>query len=193
MASSAHNVALPVVSHLTAQSDPVAFMTRFWASWAMGTVFAHQVLKRRRDSDGKPGSERAFAVGTCVMSFSFVLAFTGLPALAVMVAALAAGFADGWTEIIYTSRLQAAPDRQRSRLFGLSATAEQSGFALGTVAAASALEVVPPLAIVGTFHSTAVGGALALLLYIAVQRRRSRPADVHESKEGKGTNDTRTG
>ncbi|MFC7466477.1 hypothetical protein ACFQVA_00525 [Actinomadura keratinilytica] len=51
-------------------------------------------------------------------------AFTGLPAAGLVAVAACAGFADGWTEIVYTSRLQAAPDRQRSRLFGMSATAE---------------------------------------------------------------------
>ncbi|MGO4429738.1 MFS transporter, partial [Streptomyces sp. MCAF7] len=118
--------------------------------------------------------ERAFALGTCAMSLSFVAAFLGLPAFALMGAAVSAGFADGWTEIVYTSRLQAAPDRQRGRLFGLSATAEQSGFALGTVAAAAALETLPAPAVVGVFHGMAVCGALILLMCTAGRRGPAR-------------------
>ncbi|MFI7020490.1 MFS transporter [Streptomyces sp. NPDC050164] len=173
LASASHNVALPLAAHAAEPSGPAVFMTRFWSAWAVGTLLAHQVLKRR--SHGTSWGERAFAVGTCAMSFCFVAAFTGLPAPALMAAAVAAGFADGWTEIVYTSRLQAAPDRQRSRLFGLSATAEQSGFALGTMAAAAALEVLPALAVVGVFHGAAVCGALALLLLTAGRRGTGRP------------------
>ncbi|MFJ8464798.1 MFS transporter [Streptomyces swartbergensis] len=173
LASASHNVALPLAAHAAEPSDPAVFMTRFWSAWAVGTLLAHQALKRR--SHGASWGERAFAVGTCAMSLCFVAAFTGLPAPALMAAAVAAGFADGWTEIVYTSRLQAAPDRQRGRLFGLSATAEQSGFALGTMAAAAALEVLPALAVVGAFHGAAVCGALALLLFTAGRRGTGRP------------------
>jgi predicted MFS family arabinose efflux permease len=116
------------------------------------------------------------------MSFCFVAAFTGLPAPALVAAAVAAGFADGWTEIVYTSRLQAAPDRQRGRLFGLSATAEQSGFALGTMAAATALEALPALAVVGAFHGAAVCGALVLLL--TVRRAHSHDDEDHSQAGG---------
>ncbi|CAM5524068.1 MFS transporter [Streptomyces purpurascens] len=171
LASASHNVALPLAAHAAEPSDPAVFMARFWAAWAVGTLLAHQVLKRR--SHGPSWGERAFALGTCAMSFCFVAAFTGPPAPALIAAAVAAGFADGWTEIVYTSRLQAAPDRQRGRLFGLSATAEQSGFALGTIAAAAALEALPALAVVGVFHGAAACGALILLL-LTVRRRDAR-------------------
>ncbi|MFF5517679.1 MFS transporter [Streptomyces coeruleorubidus] len=176
LASASHNVALPLAAHAAEPSDPAVVMTRFWSAWAVGTLLAHQVLKRR--SHGASWGERAFAVGTCAMSFCFVAAFTGLPAPALMAAAVAAGFADGWTEIVYTSRLQAAPDRQRGRLFGLSATAEQSGFALGTMAAAAALEVLPALTVVGAFHGAAVCGALALLLFTGGRRGTGRPGQT---------------
>ena len=167
LASSSHNVALPVVAHSITPSGPAVFMTQFWVAWAIGTLLAHQALKRKRDATA--WGERAFAVGTCLMSLAFVVAFAGLPTPALMVAAASAGFADGCTEIIYTSRLQAAPDQQRSRLFGWSATAEQSGFALGTVAAAAALEVLPARAVVAAFHSAAVCTALFLLLVFATR------------------------
>ncbi|WP_317453945.1 MFS transporter [Streptomyces sp. TRM68416] len=184
LASSSHNVALPVVADLADPSHPALFMSRFWAAWAVGTVLAHQVLKRVRTKDGSAWGERGFALGTCAMSCAFVLAFTGLPALALVLAAAAAGFADGWTEIVYTTRLQAAPDRERGRLFGLSATAEQSGFALGTVAAAAALEALAPLTVVALFHGTAVCGALVLLL-LAGRRGRVEGAavDVRHTRE----------
>ncbi|GAA2559943.1 hypothetical protein GCM10010423_72800 [Streptomyces levis] len=170
LASASHNVALPLAAGAAEPSEPALFMTRFWSAWAVGTLLAHQVLKRR--THGTTWGERAFAAGTCAMSLCFVAAFTGPPAPALIAAALAAGFADGWTEIVYTSRLQAAPDRQRDRLFGLSATAEQSGFALGTITAAAALETLPALAVVGVFHGAAVCGAVALLLTVRTHRAR---------------------
>ncbi|WP_453073886.1 MFS transporter [Streptomyces olindensis] len=195
LASASHNVALPLAAHAAEPSEPAVFMTRFWSAWAVGTLLAHQVLKRRsRDTSW---GERAFAAGTCAMSFCFVAAFTGLPAPALMAAAVAAGFADGWTEIVYTSRLQAAPDRQRGRLFGLSATAEQSGFALGTVAAAAALEALPALAVVGAFHGAAVCGAVVLLLTVrrhptrrTARRHHTRKAEDRSSTSGETGEDT---
>ncbi|MFI2370820.1 MFS transporter [Streptomyces sp. NPDC018833] len=195
LASSSHNVALPVAAGAASPDDPALFMTQFWAAWAVGTLLAHQVLGRRADA-GAAAGERAFAVGTCAMSLFFVLAFTGLPGPALVAVALGAGLADGCTEIIYTSRLQAVPDRQRSRLFGLSATAETSGFTLGTVAAAASLEALPALAVVGAFHGTAVLGALALLLFLAVRggtaSRRTRPTPG-ATQGGETTHGARTG
>ncbi|WP_245225246.1 MFS transporter [Streptomyces smyrnaeus] len=198
LASSSHNVALPVVADVESPGDPALFMTQFWASWAVGTFLAHQLLKRRHASwsEGRWGAY-AFAVGTCVMSVSFVLAFTGPAPLLLMAVAGVAGLADGFTEIVYTSRLQAAPDRERSRLFGLSATAETSGFALGMVAAAAALEMWPALAVVGLFHGMALCAALAFLLLSLAARRRmiEQPYEKPSHSEGANTHGpcTRTG
>ncbi|MGW5633570.1 MFS transporter [Streptomyces sp. NPDC003832] len=198
LASSSHNVALPVVAELAEAAQPALYMSRFWAAWAVGTLLAHQVLKR----GGRVHGERAFALGTCAMSCAFVLAFTGLPAVALTLAAAAAGFADGWTEIVYTSRLQAAADHERGRLFGLSATAEQAGFAVGTVAAAAALEALSPLTVVALFHGTAVCGALALLAATRAGRANRKPTGVRYMRdrpmsgaptEEEGTHGTRTG
>ncbi|MEV5353179.1 MFS transporter [Streptomyces sp. NPDC052693] len=192
LASASHNVALPLAATAAEPSEPALFMTRFWSAWAVGTLLAHQVLKRR--PHGATWGERAFAAGTCAMSLCFVAAFTGPPAPALIAAALAAGFADGWTEIVYTSRLQAAPDRQRDRLFGLSATAEQSGFALGTIAAAAALETLSALTVVGAFHGVAACGALALLF--TVRKRHARKATNRScttAGEGEDTHGASTG
>ncbi|GAA2460469.1 MFS transporter [Streptomyces macrosporus] len=183
LASSSHNVALPVVAAAESPEHPAVFMTRFWAAWAVGALMAHQVLKRRwtpRNENrwGPP----AFAGGTCVMSLCFVLAFTAPAPAALMVIAGLAGLADGFTEIVYTSRLQAVPDRERSRLFGLSATAETSGFTLGTVAAAAALDAWPALVVVGLFHTAAACCALLFLLFCATRRaggRSSRQEGAH--------------
>ncbi|MFI2435945.1 MFS transporter [Streptomyces sp. NPDC018693] len=189
LASSSHNIALPVVAHTGAPSDPAGFMTRFWAAWAVGTFLAHQVLKRRRHDTA--WSERAFAVGTCVMSLSFTAAFTGLPAWGLVAAAAAAGFADGSTEIVYTSRLQTAPDQERSRLFGLSAMAETTGFALGTVAAGAALEALPAPAVVAVFHAIAVCGAVALFTAAGSGTGGCPPSSSAQERED--THGTRTG
>ncbi|THA25421.1 MFS transporter [Streptomyces sp. RKND-216] len=165
LSSASHNVALPVLAQQTAPSQPALLMTQFWSAWALGTLVAHQVVKRRRERRGPAGDERGFASGTVAMSLFFVAAFTGLPGIALMLVALGAGLADGYTEIVYTSRLQAAPDRLRSRLFGASAVAETAGFTLGAVAAAAALEALPVWVVVGAFHAVAACGGLALLLF----------------------------
>ncbi|WP_018384915.1 MFS transporter [Wenjunlia vitaminophila] len=191
LASSSHNVALPVVADSNGSTDPAVFMTQFWAAWAVGTFLAQQVLRRRTDSSA--WGARAFAVGTCAMSISFVLAFTGLPAVALVLASVSAGFADGCTEIVYTSRLQATPDRQRSRLFGLSATAETSGFTVGTVSAAAALEALPALVVVGAFHGVAVCGALVLLALTTVSGGTAPPRSSTSADEGEESHGTRPG
>ncbi|MDT0379018.1 MFS transporter [Streptomyces sp. DSM 42041] len=165
LSSASHNVALPVLAQQTAPSQPALLMTQFWSAWAVGTLVAHQVVKRRKEQRGAAGDERGFASGTVAMSLFFVAAFTGLPGIALMLVALCAGLADGYTEIVYTSRLQAAPDRLRSRLFGASAVAETAGFTLGAVAAAAALEALPVWVVVGAFHAVAACGGLALLLF----------------------------
>lgn len=192
LASSSHNVALPVVAHSSTPDNPAMFMTQFWVAWAVGTLLAHLVLRRRKGESA--WGVRAFALGTCAMSLAFIAAFLGLPAPGLVAAAMVAGFADGWTEIVYTSRLQAAPDRHRTRLFGLSATAEQSGFALGTVAAAAALEALPALAVVGAFHGAALCGAVALMLYVTRTRATDEPspATARES-DRRGAHGTPTG
>ncbi|MFD3487634.1 MFS transporter [Streptomyces sp. NPDC058665] len=191
LASSSHNVALPVVAHDVGGAQPAVYMARFWAAWAAGAVLSHLVLRRRRGEGF--WNERGFAVGTCVMALSFVAAFLGLPAMALIAVTAVAGFADGWTEIVYTSRLQAAEGRQRSRLFGLSATAEQIGFALGTVAASAALETLPALAVVGAFHGLAVCGALAFLLFISGRRGTARQRSSTSTREGEDFNEANTG
>ncbi len=75
------------------------------------------VLRPRTDEVAAWG-ERAFVAGTCLMSLSFVGAFAGLPTPVLIVAAAAAGFADGCTEIVYTSRLQAVGSSRTRREAG---------------------------------------------------------------------------
>ncbi|MFE2945097.1 MFS transporter [Streptomyces sp. NPDC059255] len=180
-ASSSHNVALPVVASLRFPENSALFMTQFWVAWALGTFLSHQLLKRFRGE--KVYGARVFALSTGVMSISFVLAFTALPVPALMAAALMAGLADGCAEIVYVSSLQAAPEQERSRLLGLSASAETAGFSLGMIGAAAALEVLPALRVVAMFHATALGGALALVLYVAAFRRGTaeRPGSTTRS------------
>jgi MFS family permease len=195
LASSSHNVALPIMAGVESPAEPAMFMTQFWAAWAVGTFLAHQLLKRRHTSwwEGRRGAY-AFAVGTCAMSLCFVLAFTGPAPLVLVVIAGLAGLADGFTEIVYTSRLQATPDRERSRVFGLSATAETSGFALGMVSAAAALEAWSALVVVGLFHGVAFCGALVFLLFSLATRRRpgGRPYERPSGYEGADTYGPRT-
>jgi len=159
--SSSHNMAIPLLANELDHANPAAVMSQFWASWAVGMLLAHQVVQRW--SRGRAVGESAFALGTCLMSMSFVLAFAVPAGPALIAVALVAGLADGCTEIVYTTRLQALPDEQRGRLFGISATAETAGFAAGMVTSSALLELLPILVVVASFHAIALLGAVGLL------------------------------
>ena len=163
--SASHNMAMPLYASHLDPADPAVVMSQFWAAWAVGSLLAHQLTRR------VALGERAFAAGTFLMAVSFVLAFAVPAGPALVVAALCAGLADGFTEIVYTSRLQEAPDEQRGRLFGLSATAETAGFAAGMLASSAVLEVAPPLSVVAMFHGVAVLAATGLLAATFASRR----------------------
>lgn len=167
--SASHNMAIPLYANQLDAADPAFVMSQFWASWAVGTLLAHQVVRRVRLG------ERAFALGTCLMSVSFVLAFAVPAGPALIAVALLAGLADGFTEIVYTSRLQEAPDEQRGRLFGMSATAETAGFAVGMVSSSAVLEVVPVLGVVAMFHGVALLAAAGLLAVTIARRSPVEP------------------
>ncbi len=167
LGSSSHNVALPIYSSALDPSHPATFVSQFWATWAIGNIVAQQVCSRRTRKTGWSPGERAFALGSCVMSAAFIVVFSGLPAVPAAVAALVAGMADGFTEIAYVSRLQAAPDEQRGRLFGLSASAENSGFGLGMIISAALLERYSPLQVVGAFQGLAIVLCIALLVVLS--------------------------
>ncbi|MFC4857927.1 MFS transporter [Actinophytocola glycyrrhizae] len=172
--SASHNMAIPLYANQLDPADPAFVMSQFWASWAIGTLLAHQVVRR------VALGERAFALGTCLMAVSFVLAFAVPAGPALIGVALLAGLADGFTEIVYTSRLQEAPDEQRGRLFGMSATAETAGFAVGMVTSSAVLEVAPALTVVTMFHGVAVLAAIGLLAVTFTRRRTAAPV-VQES------------
>ncbi|PSL52118.1 putative MFS family arabinose efflux permease [Saccharothrix carnea] len=187
-ASSSHNTALPVFAATTRPDGAATFMSYFWVAWAVGVLSAHRVVTRWGGLGTAHRLQRAFGLATCAMAVSFTLAFTGLPDIAMAIVVLVAGLADGVTEIAYVSRLQEAPDHLRTRLFGLSATIETSGFALGMAAAGALLEVLPALAVVALLHGLALCAATAFLLFTTRSsapgssggtRRRERAREHH--------------
>ncbi|SCL25167.1 Major Facilitator Superfamily protein [Micromonospora pallida] len=179
LGSASHNVGLPIYATQIRPDDPAAFVGNFFAVWAVGLLTAHQIVKQlsRRGPglDDPRRSELAFIVGTCVMSAAFVLAFADLPGYWVFAVALVAGAADGFTEISYTTRLQAEPDPQRGYYFGATAMAENGGLGVGMLVAAGLLELWRPLPVAATMHGTVVVLALAVALAGALRRRSQRP------------------
>ncbi|WP_416904680.1 MFS transporter [Micromonospora echinospora] len=176
LGSASHNVGLPIYATQIRPEDPAAFVGNFFAVWAVGLLTAHQLVKRlnRRGPgfDDPRRSELAFIVGTCVMSAAFVVAFMDLPGYWVFAVALVAGAADGFTEISYTTRLQAEPDPQRGHFFGATAMAENGGLGVGMLLAAGLLELWRPLPVAAVMHGAVV--ALALAVAVAgVLRHRS--------------------
>jgi MFS family permease len=193
LGSSSHNVALPIYSSGLDPDHPATFISQFWATWAIGNIVAQQVIGRVTKRTGRTPGERAFALGACVMSAGFIVVFCGLPTAPAVLAALVAGAADGFTEIVYVSRLQAAPDEQRGRLFGLSASAENTGFGLGMLVSGALLERFSPLQVVAAFHGLAIALCLALLLLLLRQGGRHGPEaeetaarDASTVTEGRG-------
>ncbi|UED87914.1 MFS transporter [Streptomyces profundus] len=190
LGSSSHNVALPVYSSVLDPDHPATFISQFWAVWAAGVIIAQQVLVRYTSRSGRTPGERAFAIGSIVMSAAFIVVFSGLPTVPTLAVALIAGAADGVTEVIYVSRLQAVPDEQRGRLFGLSASAENAGFGLGMLVSGSLLEAFSPLTVVASLHGLAIVLCLALLVVLVVRRPRQRREEPEEP--GRPERDTGT-
>ncbi|MEU5684621.1 MFS transporter [Streptomyces venezuelae] len=175
LGSSSHNVALPVYSSDLDPSHPATFVSQFWATWAIGNIVMQQVCGRWAGRGGRQGpGERAFAVGACVMSAAFIVVFAGLPTYVAVAAALVAGMADGLTEIAYVTRLQAAPDEQRGRLFGLSASVENTGFGLGMLVSGALLDRFSPFHVVGLLHGSAI--VLCFGMFVALVRQGRRAA-----------------
>lgn len=165
-ASASHNVALPILASATNPGNPAALLSQFWTAWAVGMLLTHWLVTFWLRRAGRSLDERVFAVAACVMSLAFVATFTGPPAPLVIVIPLVAGLADGITELAYTSRLQAAPEEVRARLFGLSATAETFGFGVGMLTCALALEQASPLPVVAAFHTMVIVAAGTFLLWV---------------------------
>lgn len=185
LASAGHNVALPIYATLTAPDNPAAVSTQFMTAWALGSVCAHQLVSRLM----KRLDHRTFAIATCAMSVCFVLAFTGVPAFWLVVVSFLAGLADGVSEIGYLSTLQTRPERERTRVFGLSASVENSAFAGGMLIAAGLLDVLPVLPVVGGLHGIAVTGVLIFLLL----SRRHHGEHIDQSRSAAGADRGRSG
>ena len=77
--SASHNVGLPVYSSALDPAHPAAFVSRFWAVWAIGNIVVQRLVVRHARRTGRGVGERAFALGTCLMSAAFILVFTGPP------------------------------------------------------------------------------------------------------------------
>ncbi len=186
--SASHNVGLPVYADQVQPADPAGFLGHFLAVWAIGLIAAHQLVKRLRrkggDSYDNPRrSERGFILGTCVMSAAFVVAFAGIGEPWVLLVALVAGLADGFTEITYTTRVQAEPDPARGHIFGFTAMAENGGLGIGMLVAAAMLEIWTPLSVAALMHGGVI--VLAIVLFgLVTLRGRSRlagpPAEIED-------------
>ncbi|WP_306215565.1 MFS transporter [Actinoplanes sp. RD1] len=177
--SASHNVGLPVYATQIRPGDPAGFVGTFFAVWAVGLIVAHQGVRlaRRRLGaayDDPVRTQRGFVIGTCVMSIAFVAAFAGLPTAGMLGVALVAGIADGYTEITYSTRLQAEPEPARGYAFGLTAMAENGGFGAGMLVAGGLIELWGPLTTALAMHGVVV--ILAVLLSARTGLARVRPA-----------------
>ncbi|TCO60670.1 MFS transporter [Actinocrispum wychmicini] len=180
--SSSHNVALPVYSAAWDQARPSLFASIALASWALGTIVAQVAMRLSRRQFGA----RAFTFGTIMMSSAFILTFAGFPMAVTAVIALVAGCADGFTELSYTTYLQAFDGTVRDRLFGLSAVGENFGFGLGMIINAVLLEHLPPFPVVAISHGVVIPIGLVVLAFLIWTRGGDR-------RVGSGHRDHRNG
>ncbi|MEU8026705.1 MFS transporter [Micromonospora haikouensis] len=178
--SAAHNVGIPVQASLVRPDSPAAYAAVFLTSWAVGSLAAGRWCARLAARTGQVGSPRAFGVATCLMSLFFVLAFTDPPLWLLIPLTLAAGAADGYAEISYTTRLQGVDESRRARLFGFASAAQNAGFGLGMIGCSAALDRAAPFTVVAVAHGVACAVALAFLLAQTVRPsdRRAPPTDA---------------
>ncbi|MFT7835941.1 MFS transporter [Saccharothrix sp. BKS2] len=167
--SASHQVGIPIYATQLHPADPAAFVGNFWAAWAVGLFAAHRLVSRFHRG-GRRHDEWAFVIGTAVMSGAFIAAFSGIGQPWVLLVALVAGLADGFTEITYTTRVQAEPDPARGWFFGLTAMAENAGLGLGLLVASGLLEVWTPWGVAALMHGLVVVLAAG---YLALTVRRA--------------------
>ncbi|MFJ3216493.1 MFS transporter [Kitasatospora sp. NPDC086801] len=170
--SAAHNISLPVFANQHSPGNPAALLGMFWATWAVGNLGAQQLVSRLLLRRGIEPGERAFALGTCLMSGCFILVFTGLPTPLFLLVAIGAGLGDGFTEISYTTRIQALADERRGQAFGLLTSAENVGMGTGMLLSGSLLALLSPLTVVGVSHAVPIVLALGFLVLVARSRKR---------------------
>ncbi|MFJ9445709.1 MFS transporter [Kitasatospora sp. NPDC101235] len=170
--SAAHNISLPVFANQSSPGNPAALLGTFWATWAIGNLCAQQLVSRFMLRRGIEPGERAFALGTCLMSGCFILVFTGLPTPLFLLVAIGAGLGDGFTEISYTTRIQALADERRGQAFGILASAENVGMGTGMLLSGSLLALLSPLTVVGVSHAVPIVLALGFLVLVSRTRRR---------------------
>jgi predicted MFS family arabinose efflux permease len=168
--SASHQVGIPIYATQLQPDSPASFVGNFWAAWAVGLLAAHQ-LTTRLHRGGRRADELAFVVGTAVMSTAFIAAFADVPQPWVLLLALTAGLADGFTEITYTTRVQAEPDPARGYFFGMTAMAENAGLGAGMLVAAGLLEIWRPLGVAALMHGLVVVLAIAYLAVVIARRR----------------------
>ncbi|GAA2399926.1 hypothetical protein Cme02nite_65250 [Catellatospora methionotrophica] len=171
--SASHNIALPLYATKAFPAAPAAFAATFTTAWALGSLVTGRWLTRR----GDVGGTRGFGAATALMSVFFVAAFTGLPIWLLVPVVFAAGAADTYAEVVYTTRLQAVDDAQRAGVFGWAAAVQNAGFGLGMVGCAALLEVFEPLPVVLVAHAVVVVVALAYLASV-VRKGRLRTVEA---------------
>lgn len=176
--SASHQVGVPIYATLLQPDNPASFVGNFWAACAVGLLAAQQ-LTTRLHHKGHRDIGLAFVGGTALMSASFIAAFAYVPQPWVLLLALASGLADGFTEITYTTRVQAEPEPARGYFFGMTAMAENAGLGLGLLVAGGLLEVWRPFGVAALMHGLVVVLAFAYLVVTLVRRATTDRTSVH--------------
>ncbi|ONI81686.1 hypothetical protein ALI144C_19230 [Actinosynnema sp. ALI-1.44] len=169
--SASHQVGTPIYATQIQPDNPASFAGNFYAAWAVGLFTAHLLMKRLHREPGEVGAEKAFVLGTALMSAAFIVSFAAIPQPWVLLIIAVAGVADGVTEITYTTRVQAEPEPARGYFFGLTAMAENAGLGIGIVLAGGLLETWSPVAVAGLMHGLVVLLALGYLLLVLARRK----------------------
>jgi MFS family permease len=181
LGSASHVVGLPVYATQIQPDEPGLFLSQVWVCWAIGNIAAQQGLVRWATRGGRQLTERSMAISAVCMSAAFIAVFAGLTSWPLMLVALIAGIADGYTETAFLSRLQAAGDDRRGQLFGLVSAAETTSLGAGMLISSVLLGQLAPPMVVALLHGFAIATALFLLVRLIrhpVDRRPTEKAQV---------------
>lgn len=137
--SSSQHVGMPILGGTLSAGGAERVAGLLWSGWAAGLLLGSLVLRplATRLIARAPGL--VFCLATMVMSVGFIGLFWADDWWLRIVAGLAAGIGDAFSEIAFKQAVQRLPDSGRGSVFGLSQVVVNTGFMAGLVVTSAVL------------------------------------------------------